>query len=35
MGRAGRDGEGNHSWEFRDVVFEDVVFDINSSVTPY
>ena len=22
-------------WEFRDVVFEDVVFDNNSSVTPY
>ena len=22
-------------WGFRDVVFEDVVFDNNSSVTPY
>ena len=27
-----RDGE---TREFRDVVFEDVVFDNNSSVTPY
>ena len=25
----------NHIREFRDVVFEDVVFDNNSSVTPY
>ena len=25
----------NNTWEFRDVVFEDVVFDNNSSVTPY
>ena len=24
-----------HTREFRDVVFEDVVFDNNSSVTPY
>ena len=27
--------ESHGHWEFRDVVFEDVVFDNNSSVAPY